>query len=213
MRNALWIEAERTWPRKIAEGFLALRLDGKTDKETVLAEYLNRISYGRLSKGFAAASRSYFGKEPKNLTEAEQIALLAIAKNPSKYDPIRNPTGFRERFESVAETLAERGVLEADRLDSTLAEKFSFPVPKNALPYVTDAFKSGKIPLPTEDAKSPQRNSRNGNGRAMTSFDLEMTNRVKKIAEGTLSEIAWRNVSDYSVLIVRRDTKEVLAML
>lgn len=204
MRNVLWIEAERTWPRKIAEGFLALRLDGKTDKDTVLAEYLNRISYGRLSKGFAAASRSYFGKEPKNLTEAEQIALLAIAKNPSKYDPIRNPTGFRERFESVAKTLAEQGVLEAERLESTLVEKFSFPAPKNALPYVTDAFKSGKIPLPRNGADS---------GGLRTSFDLEMTNRVKKIAEGTLSEIAWRNVSDYSVLIVRRDTKEVLAML
>lgn len=107
MRNALWIEGDRTWGRKIAEAVYALRLDGKLSKESILAEYLNRVSYGRLSKGYAAAAKSYFGKDPKNLTEAEQIALLSMGKNPSKYDPVKNPTAFRERFENVAETLAE----------------------------------------------------------------------------------------------------------
>lgn len=184
-----------------------MRLDGKMKKEDVLREYLNRISYGRLSKGFSAASRSYFGKETKNLTEAEQIALLAIAKNPAKYDPIKNPAGFRERFEAVSEALAESGVLPKERLAETMAEKFSFPAPKNALPYVVDAFRQGNFSLP----KNPNRDDESG--RMTTSFDLEMTNRIEKIARGTLSEIAWRNVSDYSVLIVRRDTKEVLVML
>lgn len=50
VRNALWIESDRTWGRKLAEAVYALRLDGRLSKEAILAEYLNRVSYGRLSK-------------------------------------------------------------------------------------------------------------------------------------------------------------------
>lgn len=95
-----------------------------------------------MSKGYAAAARSYFGKEPKNLTEAEQLALLSMMKNPSKYDPVKNPAAFKERKEAVAGTLAEAGVISRDSLAQTLAEKLSFPTPKNALPYVADALKA-----------------------------------------------------------------------
>lgn len=202
VRNALWIESDRTWGRKLAEAVYALRLDGRLSKEAILAEYLNRVSYGRLSKGYAAAAKSYFGKEPRNLTEAEQIALLSMGKNPSKYDPVKNPAAFRERFENVAESLAEAGVLPKEKLPLVIAEKLSFPVPKNALPYVADSIKSGKI-----------RTENDGRPFLKTSIDLDLTNQVQKIADGTLSEIAWRNVSDYAVLMVDRETKEVLVLM
>lgn len=202
VRNALWIEKERSWKTKALEAAYALRLDGKHSKETILAEYLNRISFGRLSKGYAAAARSYFGKGVENLTESEQLALVAMAKNPAKYDPVKDPAGFRARMGAVAETLEKSGVIDSEKKALLLAEKLSFPAPKNALPYVTDAFKSGK--WKTGDAETPF---------VRTSFDLELTREIQKIADGTLSDIAWRNVSDYAVLLVDRKTKEVLSLL
>lgn len=203
VRNSLWIEEERTWGKKLLEAAYALRVDGKYPKEKILSEYLNRISFGRLSKGFAAASRSYFGKEPRNLTQAEQIALLAMAKNPAKYDPAKNPATFRTRFESVVSALVEAGVVNSSDSPALLAEKLSFPVPKNALPYVTDAFRSGK--LATGES--------HGTPFLRTTFDLDLTRRVKKIADGTLADISWRNVSDYGILLVDRKTKEVLTLI
>lgn len=45
VRNALWIEDDRTWSKKILEAIYALRLDGRYSKEKILAEYLNRVSF------------------------------------------------------------------------------------------------------------------------------------------------------------------------
>lgn len=125
-----------------------------------------------------------------------------MGKNPSKYDPVKNPAAFKERFRNVAESLAETGVLPKEKLPLVIAEKLSFPVPKNALPYVTDAVKSKKIAVGSE-----------GKAFFKTSIDLDLTNRIQKIADGTLSEISWRNVSDYAVLVVDRKTKEVLVLM
>lgn len=202
VRNALWIEGERTWGRKLAEAAYALRLDGKMEKSAVLAEYLNRISYGRLSKGYAAAARSYFGKSPENLTQAEQIALLAMAKNPAKYDPVKNPAGFKDRFASVVRALVENGVMDEEAGNLAIAEKLTFPAPKNALPYVVDAIRTKKI-SPTSDNPAFVR----------TSIDADLTGKIQKIADGTLSEISWRNVSDYAVLAADRKTKEILVLM
>lgn len=129
-----------------------------------------------------------------------------MAKNPSKYDPVKNPAAFRDRFESVAETLVQNGVVPRESLEAILAEKLSFPAPKNALPYVADAFKSKKFAIGADEAGEDISEYR-------TSFDLPLTNRVKQIGDGTLSEISWRSVSDYSVLVVDRKTKEILVMI
>lgn len=125
-----------------------------------------------------------------------------MAKNPSKYDPVKNPTAFKERFRNVAGSLVETGVLDGEKLPLVIAEKLSFPSPKNVLPYVADAVKSRKIPVET-----------GGKAFLKTSIDLDLTRQVQKIADGTLSEISWRNVSDYAVLMVDRKTKEVLVLL
>lgn len=204
VRNALWIEEERTWGKKMLEAAYALRVDGKYSKEKILSEYLNRVSFGRLSKGLAAASRSYFGKEPHNLTQAEQVALLAMAKNPARYDPVKNPVAFRTRFESVVTTLVEAGIVSAADSPTLLAEKLSFPTPKNALPYVIDAYRSGKLETGGALPNTPF---------LRTTFDLDLTRRIGKIADGTLSDISWRNVSDYGILVVDRKTKEVLTLI
>lgn len=203
VRNALWIGAERTWGKKIAEAAYAVRLNGMLSKEEILAEYLNRVSFGRQSKGFPAAARSYFGKEWANCTKAEQLALVAMAKNPSKYDPIGNPAAFRTRYAAVAETLAQAGVLDRGELPAFLVEKLSFPAPKNALPYVADAFKSGKF---------GRIGKRGGSGFLRTTFDADLTRRLRTIADGTLADIAWRNVTDYAFVVADRKTKEVLAL-
>ena len=70
-----------------------------------------------------------------------------MGKNPSKYDPVKNPAAFRERFENVAESLSEAGIISKEELPLVISEKLSFPVPKNALPYVADSIKSGKISI------------------------------------------------------------------
>lgn len=67
---------------------------------------------------------------------------------------------------------------------------------------MADSIKSGKIRVDTD-----------GKPFLKTSIDLDLTKQVQKIADATLSEIAWRNVSDYAVLMVDRETKEILVLM
>ena len=50
----------RTLSRKLAEVWLALRVERSWGKDRILAEYLNRLDYGNLQTGIASASRFYF---------------------------------------------------------------------------------------------------------------------------------------------------------
>ena len=53
-----------------------MALERKWAKERILSEYLNRLDYGNLQTGIAAASRYYFDKPPGDLSPAE-AAMLA----------------------------------------------------------------------------------------------------------------------------------------
>jgi hypothetical protein len=47
--------------------------------------------------GIREASKFYFKKTLKELSEKEKLILIAIVENPSLYDPIRNPEGVANR--------------------------------------------------------------------------------------------------------------------
>ena len=141
VRNSLWLNDDRTFFKKIAEIFYAIRLEGKLSKEEIFTKYANQVSYGRLSLGIASAAKSYFGKSPGNLTDAESLALIAMAKNPKVYDAILEEENFRARFVMLAEKLASDQIITPEKKEEILAEKLSFPKPKNPLPYGVDAYK------------------------------------------------------------------------
>lgn len=93
--------------------------------------------------GLRSASFYYFGKEPKHLTEAEQVALLVIPKNPNIYDPFLHPASFQKRYIQLLDTFESGGVLNSTDRARIGSEHLDFlrkhtPV----LPYVTDFIRS-----------------------------------------------------------------------
>ena len=78
---------EKTLTRKIREAILAIRIERVLEKDRILELYLNEIYLGRQSYGVAAAARSYFGRDVRELT-LEQVAFLAaLPKAPNRYNP------------------------------------------------------------------------------------------------------------------------------
>ena len=145
-----------------------------------------------MNYGLKSAAKYYFDQEPKNLTHAEQIALLLIPRDPKKYDPFNKPKNFRERFEAVTNTLRESGIITEEERKSLLHEKLSWNRNhENSLPYVLDFLKTrNEIP-----EKNPI---------VLTSFDSDLTEKIDTIARNTLTELAWKNVSDYGILVAER---------
>lgn len=85
-----FLSPERTYSRKLKEAILALQLEFKFDKDTILGLYLNRIPYGSSIYGIERASTTFFGKSASDLTLAEAAILAAIPKAPTYYSPYGN---------------------------------------------------------------------------------------------------------------------------
>jgi 1A family penicillin-binding protein len=78
---------DKTIVRKLKEIVLALKLEREYSKDEILGVYLNEIPYGGNVYGIAEASRSFLGKEPKDLTLAEAAYLASIPNAPTHYSP------------------------------------------------------------------------------------------------------------------------------
>lgn len=144
-RNILGINRERSFGAKAQEVVLALGLELRFTKDEILKEYVNRIEFPRISVGVESVARSFFGKKYDQLTDAEKVAILTMVRNPRKYDPIREPEAFEERFQSVVNVLVSRGVISQDTAHLIIAEPLVFKENSEPLPYVTDALKNKKF--------------------------------------------------------------------
>ena len=82
--------SQRNYKRKIQEAYLALELEKRIDKETILEAYLNDIHLGESNYGVKTAAMDYFGKELSQLTIRECAMLAGLPQQPYRYNPRKN---------------------------------------------------------------------------------------------------------------------------
>jgi penicillin-binding protein 1A len=114
----LFFTKEQTWTRKIKEALLALRIERTYSKDEILEMYLNQIYFGGGGYGIEAASIRFFGRPVAEL-KLHQIALLAgLQKNPSGYNPFRNPERARRRRNVCLAMMRDFDVINEVQFDS-----------------------------------------------------------------------------------------------
>ncbi|HOW24038.1 MAG TPA: transglycosylase domain-containing protein [Bacteroidales bacterium] len=86
---------------KLKEWITATKLERNYTKEEIAAMYLNSVSFGSQAFGARLASRTFFNKEPVDLTIEESALLIGILKAPSYYSPVRHPDRALQRRETV----------------------------------------------------------------------------------------------------------------
>lgn len=112
----LFLTKEQTFARKIKEILLAFRIEKTYSKDEILEMYLNQIYFGAGGYGIEAASQRFFGKSVTEL-ELHEIALLpGLPKNPSGYNPFRNPERALTRRNTVLNAMEEFGVIDKKQL-------------------------------------------------------------------------------------------------
>ncbi|HWT14225.1 MAG TPA: penicillin-binding protein 1A [Patescibacteria group bacterium] len=124
-----FLSNEYSLTRKVAEIFLALRLERELTKDEILELYLNKIFFGYRSYGIAAAAEFYYGKKLADLDLAEAAMLASIPKFPSSGNPLTNPDRALIRRNYVLERMAEIGMITADQMRAAQAE------PNHAFPH------------------------------------------------------------------------------
>ncbi len=86
-RNALNLQQENRYQRKIKEFILGCQLEGQFEKEELLELYLNWIPFGRNAYGVEQAAKRYFNSTADNLTIAQSAILASLPQRPSYFSP------------------------------------------------------------------------------------------------------------------------------
>ncbi len=83
----LYLSPSRNPLRKVKEALTAWRLESALEKERILELYLNVVEFGPGIWGVEAASRAYFGKPARRLTDEQAALLAATLPSPLKANP------------------------------------------------------------------------------------------------------------------------------
>ena len=108
--------------QKPIEWVIAVKLERNYTKDEIITMYLNYFDFLHNAVGIKTAANTYFSKEPKDLTVNEAATLIGLCKNPSYYNPVRNPERSRERRNVVLGQMLKAGCISQADYEKYCAE-------------------------------------------------------------------------------------------
>ncbi|MCD8303880.1 MAG: transglycosylase domain-containing protein [Prevotellaceae bacterium] len=122
------VHAASTYERmlqKPIEWVIAVKLERCYTKEEIITLYLNYFDFLHNAVGVKLAAKTYFGKEPSELTIGESATLVGMLKNPSYFNPKRNLKRSEGRRNTVINQMLRADYLTKAQADSCIADTLS----------------------------------------------------------------------------------------
>ncbi|MFH1059137.1 MAG: PBP1A family penicillin-binding protein [Pseudomonadota bacterium] len=120
-----FLTPERTLSRKLKELLIALILEAKYDKDTILEIYLNEVYLGQKGSvalgGVAEACEFYFGRAPADLSPDQAALIAGLIRGPNAHSPHRRPQAAKARRDQVLTAMLRHGWL--DEAEAALARR------------------------------------------------------------------------------------------
>ncbi len=199
IRNHYWLNEKRWYTLKIKEFIFSLALNKKYSKDEILTLYLNTINFWYLNFWVESAAKFYYHKSLNELTKAEIIWLLTIIKNPNNFNPITKLSAFNTRFKILTNSLEQQGIISKEEKNLILEEKLTFYTgEKNKLPYIVDFI---------------QKSEKWKESKIHTTIDYYLSQKINNLAQSTLKTLSWKNVWDYSIVIINKNTMDLKVMI
>ncbi|MCC6602837.1 MAG: transglycosylase domain-containing protein [Anaerolineae bacterium] len=207
-----------SYERKLRELFLSFIMTQQRSKEAIVQMYLNEIYYGNLAYGIEAAAQTYFAKSAQNLTLAEAAFLAGLPQSPLDWDPYTNFDAAKARQEFILDLMVDEGVVTA--LDAEIAKGVTLHI----APRIAANEAAGDVTLEAahfvlyvqselEKLYGPDAIALGG-WQITTSLDLNMQEMAETAARDQVAaRAATNNVSNASVVILKPNTGEILAMV
>ena len=107
--------------QKPIEWVIAVKLERYYTKEEILTMYLNKFDFLNNAVGIKTAAKTYFGKDPKDLSVEEAATLIGMCKNPSLFNPRRFNERCRGRRNVVLDQMRKADYLTEAECDSLKA--------------------------------------------------------------------------------------------
>ena len=122
----LFLTPDQTLKRKAQEARLAGDLERLLTKDDILDLYLNRIYLGAGAYGLDAAARTYFGKQPADLTLAESAMLASFPKAPTRFANQVQTSKAKERQHYVLTQMVEAGFISQAQAEEAKGQELVF---------------------------------------------------------------------------------------
>ena len=117
---------EKKLERKIAELFMAFKIESELEKDEILELYLNTSYFGEGCYTVSEASDIYFDKTPSEMDEYESTLLAGIPNAPSVYAPTRNADLAKQRQRQVLDKMIEYGKISRESGDEILLKDYEY---------------------------------------------------------------------------------------
>ncbi len=194
----------RTLPGKIREAWFALRLERMMTKEDILAQYLNRVSFGNQTFGADAAARLYFRKPPAQLSVAEAAFLAAIPNAPTIHDPYRRFDRVRARQLYVLRRMEREGFISREERERAEQEPIMLAPPSTHFkaPHFTTMILQ-RLP-PSERARLEE---------IRTTLDDPLQKTAELMVQAHLQRLRRHNVTNAAVVVIDNRTRELRALV
>ena len=103
---------------KLKEWITAVRIEERYTKEEIMTMYFNTVEFGGNSFGISSASKTFFGKQAKDLSEVEAAMLVGMLKAPTRYSPVRNPENAIRRRNTVLNQMRKNDFISQESFDT-----------------------------------------------------------------------------------------------
>jgi penicillin-binding protein 1A len=103
--RAVMLGPEKDLERKLREAVMAIQLEHRYSKRTILERYLNTIYFGNGAYGVQAAAHRYFGRDVGALDLAQSALLAGVIRSPEHYNPFTAPERALARRNEVLDRL------------------------------------------------------------------------------------------------------------
>ena len=114
----IYFTQNRKLSRKIAETFMALKVEKECSKEEIFELYVNTSYFGDGYYCIGDASQGYFNKEPIDMNIYECTLLAGIPNAPSVYAPTKNLDLAEQRQRQVINKMVEYNYLTIEEADN-----------------------------------------------------------------------------------------------
>ena len=118
----IYFTQEKELTRKVAEVFMAYKIEDNLEKDEILELYLNTSYFGNGYETVKEASRGYFEKEPMELTDYEAVMLAGIPNAPSVYAPTVNIDLSKQRANQVIEAMTKYKIIDKEGANKLLKD-------------------------------------------------------------------------------------------
>ncbi|HEY7438038.1 MAG TPA: transglycosylase domain-containing protein [Acidimicrobiia bacterium] len=207
--RAVMLGHEKNLERKLREAVMAVQLEQRYSKQTILEQYLNIVYFGEGAYGVEAAAEQYFAKHAHDLDLAQSALLAGVIRSPTDYDPDKYPARALARRNEVLDKLAQLKREPASAIARARAEPLGVlpprPDPRTDAPHFIDEVRRFIESRPefgaTPDAR--QRSFYEGGLRIKTTLDPNL----QALAVQSIGRILEDPATDPSGALVAMDPK------